>query len=537
MPINSGHLLEINDLSVRYPSSSEWVLDGLYLSLSSQDRFALVGPSGSGKSTVARVALNMLPQGSICKGGLLIAGNDPRNLNSVELRTLRGSQVGVIFQDPMTRLNPLMTIGTHLLDTLQSHRPNKSFAWRKQKADQLLQKVGINPERFDAYPHEFSGGMRQRIVIALAIALEPLLVIADEPTTSLDVEVANKVMGELTSLCNEIGSALLLITHDLAMAAKWCDQIGILDQGKIVEHGLSNQILMNPYSHTGKKLISAARKKEDFDSYFVFNSPSVLEVNNLRCWHPVSVAPFRVHWIKAVDEMSFSLHKGEILGIVGASGCGKSTLCRALLGLTPIRGGTVKWQGFNISSKKKNHLNISKNIQMVFQDPLACLNPKMRVGEAIADPFFIHNLYTRAEASEKVRHLLDQVGLTPAEKFQNRLPCELSGGQQQRVVIARALALSPKVLICDESLSMLDAEIQVEILNLLLHLKEDLELSILFITHDLLVASSFCNRLIILDKGRIVEEGTGKLLFNQPQAEMTKRLVAACPRFPDQDGN
>ena len=534
MPSSSGQILELNQLRMRYPRSTDWTLDGLNLSIKAGERLALVGPSGCGKSTVARVVLQLLPPGSICNGGLKLAGQDPRPLKQNQLRQLRGESVGLVFQDPMTRLNPLMTVGQHLLDTLKAHRRESSTSWRKQRAEELLEQVGIGVNRFRAYPHEFSGGMRQRLAIALAIALNPPLVIADEPTTSLDVAVAGQIMAELSNLCEELGSALLLISHDLAMAARWCERMAILDNGRMVEEGLSHELLTNPQSAIGNRLVNAARAREGGNTPDRPDATAVaMEINNLRCWHAMGGWPWAPTWLKAVDGVSFQLRAGESLGVVGASGCGKSTLCRALMGLTPIRGGQVHLQGQNLLSLQGQRLRQARQaLQMVFQDPLACLNPQMTIGEAIADPLLIHGLASRAEAKQIGRSLLEQVGLNPAEVYQNRLPRELSGGQQQRVAIARALALKPKVLICDESVSMLDAEIQAEVLALLRQLQKQLGLAMVFITHDLSVASGFCHRVIVLDKGRIVEEGPGKQLLDKPQASITRTLVEACPRLP-----
>jgi len=507
-----------------------WTLDGLSLRIGSGESLALVGPSGCGKSTIAKVVMQLLPPGSLCKGDLLLLGQDPRKLNNAALRQLRGEAVGLVFQDPMTRLNPLMSIGEHLLDTLKAHRPQETSVWIRKKAEVLLEKVGISSTRFSSYPHEFSGGMRQRLAIGLAIALDPPLVIADEPTTSLDVAIADQVMTELRSLCEDIGSALLLISHDLALAARWCERINLLDNGQIVENATSKEFLINPQSLMGKRIVTAAKAREEKRAIANIHTDLVLEVNRLRCWHALSGFPWQANWLKAVDEVSFFLHESETLGIVGTSGCGKTTLCRALMGLTPIRGGEVKLQGQNLLNLKGQFLKSSrKSLQMVFQDPFASLNPKMTVAEAISDPLLIHTSISRLEAFERVRTLLQQVGLTPPENFQNRLPHELSGGQQQRVAIARALSLEPKVLICDESVSMLDVEIQAEVLALLHFLQQRLRLSILFITHDLSVATGFCHRLIVLDKGRIVEEGPGKQIFDSPQAAITRRLVDVCP--------
>ena len=529
-----GTVLELRQFRLRYPGSQTWTLDELDLRLHPGERLALVGPSGCGKSTVARAALQLLPPGSSCEGGLSLNGRDPRSLSLADLRTLRGESVGLVFQDPMTRLNPLMTVGGHLLDTLRAHRPGMSDSERFHRAEELLEQVGIGATRFRAYPHEFSGGMRQRLAIALAIALSPPLVIADEPTTSLDVAVAGQVMAALRKLCEELGSALLLISHDLAMANRWCERMAVLDGGRVVEINRSDVVLTYPSSRVGQRLLSAARAREGGNTPEAPEADTVLAVQELRCWHNLGGPPWNPSWLRAVDGISFQLRAGETLGVVGGSGCGKSTLCRALMGLTPIRGGRVQLLGRDLLRLRgREALTVRRTIQMVFQDPLACLNPAMSVVDAIADPLLIHNLASPAAAREQARQLLERVGLGPAERYQNRLPRQLSGGQQQRVAIARSLALKPKVLICDESVSMLDAEIQAEVLALLRALQRELGLAMIFITHDLSVASGFCHRLLVLNQGHVVEEGPGDRLLNQPQAEITRTLVEACPRLPN----
>ena len=526
-------VLELNQLKLRYPGSDRWTLNGLDLSLQAGETLALVGSSGCGKSTVARAVMQLLPMGTICEGGLKLTGQDPRQLNRPGLRRLRGQAAGLVFQDPMTRLNPLMPVGEHLLDTLKAHRSSTSGQWRKTRALDLLERVGIGAQRFRAYPHELSGGMRQRLAIALAISLEPPLLIADEPTTSLDVAVAGQVMAELSGLCRELGSALLLISHDLAMASRWCERMAMLDGGRRVEEGPSRQLLTQPQSAVGKRLVASALAREGGQSPERPTSEPVLRVEAMRCWHGIGGMPWSPVWLKAVDDVSFELLAGESLGVVGASGCGKSTLCRALMGLNSIRGGQVQLLGQNLLRLRGQSLQIARRaIQMVFQDPLACLNPALSVADAIADPLLIHGLCSKATARERARSLLEQVGLSPADQFQDRFPKQLSGGQQQRVAIARALALEPKVLICDESVSMLDAEVQTEVLDLLRQLQHKLGLAMIFVTHDLAVASGFCHRVIVLDRGHIVEEGPGDRIFQAPQADISRTLVDACPRLP-----
>ncbi len=532
-PNRSAPVLRIADLQVRYPGSDRPTLDGLDLCLNPGERLALVGPSGCGKSTVARAVLQLLPPGSTCSGSLELAGRDPRQLQRSALRQLRGEAVGLVFQDPMTRLNPLLTIGEHLRDTLAAHRPGWRRSQLRQRAEDLLRRVGIAPERFGSYPHEFSGGMRQRLAIALAMALQPPLVIADEPTTSLDVAVTGQVMAELRDLCSEAGSALLLISHDLAMAGRWCDEIAVLDQGRLVERAPSHQLLTRPTAPLAQRLVAAARQREGGHSPAPPTTAALLELEELRSWHPLPSPPWQTRWLKAVDGISLRLNEGETIGVVGASGCGKSSLCRALMGLAPVRGGRVLLQGQDLRSLRgAAQRRARRQIQMVFQDPLACLNPQMTVAEAVADPLLIHGLARRAEARERVGRMLASVGLEPAERFLDRLPRQLSGGQQQRVAIARALILSPKVLLCDESVSMLDAEVQTEVLALLRRLQNELGLGLLFVTHDLSVASGFCHRVIVLEGGRIVEEGPGDALLRYPRAPITRTLVEACPRLP-----
>jgi len=531
---SSKEVLKINKLKAIYPKSSKYVLNGLDLNVNTGDRLALVGSSGCGKSTVAKAVMQLLPDGFDCKGEILLNGKNVLDLDRSLLQNMRGKEVGLIFQDPMSRLNPLMTVGDHLVDTFRAHNNSATIHYLVKKAKSLLEKVGIDPLRFNSFPHEFSGGMRQRIAIALAISLRPSLIIADEPTTSLDTIVADQIMSELSLLCDEIGTALLLISHDLSLAYKWCNKIAILERGQIVESGQIKEIVCNPKTDIAKRLVKSCLILERSEREIINNRTELLRVKGLRCWHNIGLWPFNSFWLKAVNEVTFSLYEGETLGIVGPSGCGKSTLCRALTGLLPIRGGSVFFLGKNIANINiKTLKKLRKYIQIIFQDPCACLNPKMSIIDAIIDPILIHKLSSRSKAREKARNLLELVGLTPTAMYEKRLPSQLSGGQQQRVVIARALALNPKILICDESVSMLDAEIQAEVLELLRSLQEKLKLSLLFITHDLSVAAGFCHRVLVFDKGKIIEENSGRNLLDNPQNYLTKKMVKACPRLPN----
>ena len=401
LAMESAPVLQLEDLVVAYPGSADPTLDGLTLSLQRGERLALVGPSGCGKSTVARAVLGLLPEGSRSQGRLELLGSDPRRLRRGALNRLRGEAVGLVFQDPMTRLNPLISIGDHLRDTLSAHGAQAA------RAEELLQRVGIGPERMNSYPHQFSGGMRQRVAIALAMALQPPLVIADEPTTSLDVAVAGQVMAELTALCQEAGSALLLITHDLAMAGRWCQRMAVMQDGRLLEEASASEVLLQPQQPLTQRLVAAARQREGGATPQAPATPVVLELHQLRCWHRLGGWPWQPQWLRSVDGISLRLHAGETLGIVGPSGCGKSTLCRALMGLNPVRGGEVMLQGRDLRRLQGQELRQARQrLQMVFQDPLACLNPAMTVIDAVADPLLIHGLASPGQAREQARTVL-----------------------------------------------------------------------------------------------------------------------------------
>ena len=535
-------LLRLDKLTIRYPRQCQPVLRNVSLTLAPGDRLALVGPSGCGKSTLARAVMGMLPRGSTGDGVLQVAGRDPRTLHPQHLRQHRGATVGLVFQDPMTRLNPLLTTWDHLLDLLSAHRPHWSRHRYREKAQALLEQVDMPGRCLDQYPHQLSGGMRQRLGIALTMALEPSLVIADEPTTSLDVVVAAQVMTALSNLCNQQRAALLLITHDLALAGSWCLRMAVLSEGQLVETGPIQQLLATPQTPLTRALVAAARLKEGQSSPRHNSTRSLLQVTGLRCWHAQpSPWPWRSRWLRAVDGIDLNLEAGETIGVVGASGCGKSTLCHALAGLLPLRGGQVALNGQAVLQRGggQRHRQLRRSLQMVFQDPLACLNPAMTVEQALLDPLLIHGLASRRGGREKVLEALAAVALTPPEDFLDRLPRQLSGGQQQRLAIARALILKPSVLLCDEPLAMLDAVTQKDMLELLQDLQHRFGLGVVFVTHDLGIAASFCHRVLVLDGGHVVEEGPGDALLAHPQARATRKLVAACPALPrpgtDQD--
>jgi peptide/nickel transport system ATP-binding protein len=561
---NDYSLFSVENLRVAYPQrrgQSGWAVDDVSLMLQPGEKLGLVGESGCGKSTLGRAAMRLLPESTQIEGRVGFAGESVFEMNASRLRRFRGEAVALIFQDPMTRLDPLMTVGEHCIETLQAHRPNLSKAQAKKRAIEILEAVKIPASRWSQFPHEFSGGMRQRVAIALALLLDPKLIVADEPTTSLDVTVAAQILQELTRLCAERGTAILLISHDLAMVAEYCDRIAVMYGGKIVETGPVLDVFQQPQHEYTRSLLKAALHiQADPDRGLVLeeirtevlttnltesepgnelkkqlNSP-LLTVTNLQQHYSLESNLFEQLFsrnrqvIKAVDGVSLELEHGEILGLVGESGCGKSTLSRTILRLIPPTGGKVEFQGIDITALSRDAVRKHRReMQMIFQDPHACLNPMMTVGQSVADPLYIHKLATPEAAKKQVIQMLERVGLTPGEDFFHRHPGELSGGQQQRVAIARALITRPQLIICDEPVSMLDASVQTQVLELMLELKQEFNLTYLFITHDLWVARFFCDRIAVMNAGKIVEIGKTRDIFTNPQHPYTQQLLQAAP--------
>ncbi|MEG3895844.1 MULTISPECIES: ABC transporter ATP-binding protein [unclassified Microcoleus] len=549
---NDSSLFSVENLRVAYPQrrgQSGWAVDGVSLTLKPGEKLGLVGESGCGKSTLGRAAMRLLPDSTLIEGRVSFAGESVFDMNASRLRRFRGEAVALIFQDPMTRLDPLMTVGEHCIETLQAHRPNLDRKQAKKRAIETLEAVKIPASRWSQFPHEFSGGMRQRVAIALALLLDPKLIVADEPTTSLDVTVAAQILQELTRLCEERGTAILLISHDLAMVGEYCDRIAVMYGGKVVETGPVQKVFQQPQHEYTRSLLKAALHiQADSGKGLAFeeirtevvtanltNSP-LLTVTNLQQHYSLESNLLDQLFsrnrpvIKAVDGVSLELERGEILGLVGESGCGKSTLSRTILQLIPATGGKVEFQGIDITALSRDAVRKHRRqMQMIFQDPHACLNPMMTVGESIADPLFIHKLANTSEAKKQVIQMLERVGLTPGEDFFRRYPGELSGGQQQRVSIARALITRPQLIICDEPVSMLDASVQTQVLELMLELKQEFNLTYLFITHDLWVARFFCDRIAVMNAGKIVEIGKTREIFTNPQHPYTQQLLQAAP--------
>jgi len=568
-------LLQIENLRVAYPptdgpsspitaanteASIPWAVDGVSLTLQRGERLGLVGESGCGKSTLGRAVMRLLPQAQI-EGDIRFNGESVLAFTPDRLRRFRGEAIALVFQDPMTRLNPVLTIGAHCLETLRAHRPHLSPRQAKTLALETLAAVKIPANRWGQYPHEFSGGMRQRVAIALALLLQPQLIVADEPTTSLDVTVSAQILQELTRLCSERDMGLLLISHDLALVGEYCDRLAVMYAGKLVEIGPTATVLTQPQHDYTRSLLRAAlhlqqaengrgqgdqlepleqhkgtkTQRREGPEMPLLRLEAVQKhyVIEPSFWDRVLAKSPQV--IKAVDGISLDLYPGEILGLVGESGCGKSTLSRTILQLIPPTAGRVEFLGQALTQLSRRSLRQQRRqIQMIFQDPHACLNPLLTVGESIADPLFIHQLATPEQAREQVLHMLTRVGLTPPEVFYDRYPGDLSGGQQQRVAIARALITQPKLLICDEPVSMLDASIQAQVLDLMLSLKAEFDLTYLFITHDLWVARFLCDRIAVMQAGQVVELGPTAAIFSQPQHPYTQTLLQAAPLLAKQ---
>jgi peptide/nickel transport system ATP-binding protein len=569
-------LLELDRLSITYPNTTIRSADSVSFCLHGGEILGLVGESGCGKSTLGRAAIRLLPEGSRTEGEIRFQGESVLDFDAERLRQFRGEAVALVFQDPMTRLDPLMTIGDHCLETLKAHRPDLDRVAAQAKALDTLKTVNIPPERWAQYPHEFSGGMRQRVAIALALLLDPKLIVADEPTTSLDVTVSAQILDELSRLCRERNLGLLLISHDLAMVAQYSDRVAVMNGGQLVECDTAETVLQTPKHPYTQSLLEAAlhlhaiadretldhqgamdlsimpdaASKSETGNTMTPSVPSpdsrdiVIRAINLTQHYTLAENPLaalvnrlrhgktnqgRDRKIRAVDGLNFEIFQGEILGLVGESGCGKSTLSRTLLQLIPPTSGRVEFLGRDITQLSRQDLRQQRRqMQMVFQDPHACLNPMMTIGEAIADPLLVHNLAdTVGAAKDQVFAMLDRVGLE--RDFYDRYPDQLSGGQQQRVAIARALITRPKFVICDEPVSMLDANVQSRVLDLMRDLKDEFQLTYLFITHDLWVARYFCDRIAVMHGGKIVEIGATQTVFHQPQHPYTQTLLGAAP--------
>ena len=560
-------LLEIKNLNISYKTRKETIVasSNVNFTLERGEILGIVGESGSGKSTIANAIINLIdPPGQIT-GGTIKVDNEELQNNEEIIQQIRGKKIGFVFQDPQTSLNPLFKIKDQLIETIQTHL-NLSHDEALKKSINLLEEVGIEnaTKRIEDYPHQFSGGMRQRVVIALAISCEPDLIIADEPTTALDVSIQYQILELLKELTKKRNLGVIIITHDMGVIAETTNKVIVMRHGLIVEQGNTKDLLTNPKSSEARSLVISVpptnKKIERFklispDGSEITSSSTNLTKNIIKTWgvrkntnqkllevkkitkifDDQSIS-FRKkideNAVKAVNNVSFKLFEGETLGLVGESGSGKSTIAKIITGLVRPSFGELEYNGLSLyNSRGKYQIDKSRGqIQMIFQDPYSSLNPRFKVKQIIAEPIkFFQKGITRNDLEQNVNDLIDIVGMT--RKSLDRYPHEFSGGQRQRISIARALATRPRLLICDEPTSALDVSIQAQILNLLKDIQDELHLTILFISHDLPVIRQMCNRIIVLKNGIVCESNDTETLFNDPLHDYTKELIKLMPKI------
>lgn len=535
-------LLSIQDLSVSFATGTDVrkVVTDVSFNVNAGETIGIVGESGSGKSVTARSIMQLLaPNAHVHpESSIFFQGKNLLTLDEREMRKVRGREIGMIFQDPMTSLNPTMTIGKQITETLRFHEGLSSKA-AEVRAKEIMEQVGITnvDYRYTQYAHEFSGGMRQRMMIAMALACNPSLLIADEPTTALDVTIQAQILDLLKSIQEKFGTAIILITHDFGVVANMCDRVVVMRHGEIVETGDTFSVFQNPQHEYTQMLLQAipnlhkektAKQRAKLEEIHSGKREKLLEISRLQKSFPYG----RGLSVKAVDNLSFAVYRGETLGLVGESGSGKSTTGRTILRLHEPDGGETLYEGFDINHLKAGEMKaMRKHMQMIFQDPYASLNPRMKVQDIIGEALDIHGLAaTQQERNARVAELLNLVGLEPS--FAQRFPHEFSGGQRQRIGIARALAVNPEFIVLDEPLSALDASIQAQIVELLEQLQEQLGLTYLFIAHDLAMVKQISDRVAVMFKGQIVELADAEELFANPIHPYTKKLLSAIP-VPD----
>jgi len=558
-------ILEIENLSVAFPTNyKEFVaVKNVSLSIRKGEIFGIVGESGAGKSTIGVAIIQLLDYpGYIKSGSIRLDGEELIGKSDAELCRVRGRQIGSIFQDPQTALNPVLTIGFQLKRAIRLST-GMTGAQAKDRAIDLMNQVGIpDPEfRLRQYPHQFSGGMRQRIVIAIALSGNPKLVIADEPTTALDVSIQSEILTLFRKLCKERNVGVILITHDMAVINEVTERVAIMQGGVVVEQGQTEHIINDPKAPYTQALIRAVPRsdvklnrfvlwhknqveneiKEDhraipgwFNSNYEDALPDpVLEVKNLSvAFQSKGLFPGRMKKaVKAVSDVSFQVARGEIFGIVGESGSGKSTIARVLCGLEKPNGGSIHYKGRNISGllRRRDVRRHCLDMQMIFQDPFSSLDPRQSIASLIAEPMKVHNLVAPAAIPGIVHDVLERVGIDPGSA--SKLPHQFSGGQKQRISIARALVTRPRLLICDEPTSALDVSVQAQILNLLKNLRDDLGLTMIFISHDMAVIRQMCDRVIVMNSGVICESAQVDELFEKPVHAYTRHLLRLMPKF------
>jgi peptide/nickel transport system ATP-binding protein len=566
-------MLKVDNLKIAFKTRDGLfeAVKGISFQLNNGETLGIVGESGSGKS-VTSLALMRLhdEQHTQISGSILIDGTELLTLPEAEMRQWRGNRIAMIFQEPMTSLNPVITCGHQVTEAISLHLGlNKAEA--KTAAIKLFNEVQLpRPEAiFDSYPHQISGGQKQRVMIAMALSCNPEMLIADEPTTALDVTVQKTIIELLLKLKAERNMSLVFISHDLGVIAEIADHVAVMYKGEIVEQATVKQIFSNPqhpytkgllacrpspkqhlkllpiiadFMHDGQAVsIEQIRERYAYAPNEIadrkaalYSQQPLLTVTGLNTWFPVGGGLFgkRREMVKAVNGVSFEVYPGETLGLAGESGCGKTTLGRSILRLIEPTSGTVSFEGTDLRQlDTKAMRQMRRDVQIIFQDPYSSLNPRLTVGDSLMEPLQVHRLYqTDAERKQKVLQLLERVNLNP-DHF-NRYPHEFSGGQRQRIVIARALALQPRFIICDESVSALDVSVQAQVLNLLRELQQELKLTYIFISHDLSVIKHISDRIMIMNKGQIEEIGDADAVYNHPQKEYTKRLIAAIPPDP-----
>lgn len=577
-------LLEVKNLVTQFRTETEFVkaVNDVSFTLHRGETIGIVGESGSGKSVTSLSVMKLIPNppGKITSGQIVYHTKNGHEIDLVkisekEMSAYRGNEIAMIFQEPMTSLNPVMTCGEQVMEALLLHTPlTKQEA--KKRVIELFEEVKLPvPEQmFERYPHQLSGGQKQRVMIAMAISCQPKVLIADEPTTALDVTVQKNILELLKNLQQQYQMGILFITHDLGVIAELADTVVVMYKGKIVEQGPVEQLFADP-KHPYTKSLLACRPPLDFRvkrlpvvSDFMrrneqgeieeiktdvasalqqtiitanerktareqlYQGPKILELKDVRTWFPAKRTLFGkvTEYMKAVDGVSFDVYEGETLGLVGESGCGKTTLGRTILKLAEAVDGSIRYRDKDILNMSEEEFrDYRKNMQIIFQDPYSSLNPRITIGEAIAEPMKVHQVITGAsERKAKVLELLKKVGLE--EKHYDRYPHEFSGGQRQRICIARALALNPKFIICDESVSALDVSVQAQVLNLLNDLKKEFKFTYIFISHDLSVVKFMSDRMVVMQKGKIEEMGDPDEIYASPKSEYTRRLIDSIPK-------
>ncbi|MFC0411031.1 ABC transporter ATP-binding protein [Roseomonas elaeocarpi] len=536
MPDTTPHLLAVENLAVEFHTSAGRVraVRGVSWHLDRGETLAILGESGSGKSVSAAAVMGLIdsPPGHVTAGHVLFEGRDLLTITEEERRGINGRRIAMVFQDTLAALNPVYSVGWQITEAFRVHGVPR--AQGRARALALLERVGI-PEaahRFDDYPHQFSGGQRQRVMIAMALALRPDLLLADEPTSALDVTVQAGILALLKELQAETGMGILLITHDLGIVAEFADRVAVMNGGEVVETGTAAAILRAPQHPYTKRLLAALPGRGPLPAPRAHAEEPLLRVHELSKHYLVRRGMFggtTGEVFRAVEGVSFELRQGETLGVVGESGSGKSTVARTLLGLETPTGGQMLYRGQDIAHATPAEMRrLRRQVQVVFQDPTASLNPRMRIGEIIAEPWEIHpGVLPPSQRPARVAELLEQVGLRP--EHARRYPHQFSGGQRQRIAIARALALRPELIICDEAVSALDVSVQAQVIDLLKQLRAEYGLSFIFIAHDLPVVRDFADRVLVMHRGRIVEQGPTAQIFGNPREAYTRNLISASP--------